>query len=153
MSIAASVSTVVALGYAAYQVRQARISASAGAAAMIFSNIRTRVNDVAAQNDPEGLYEATCDLLNELEISCAIYFDGQFGGNTGTIATKFIKDILASIEKHERLLACAARAVHKEDTFDCIRRFCGRHKQDWKPLKSPSVGHELPTLIDHTQSR
>jgi hypothetical protein len=101
LGVAANLATIAALLYAAYQVRQARITSSSTAAATIFSNIKRGIDEVASQTEEDGLYEATCGLLNEIEISCAIYLDGQFGGNTGKIATSFIKDILASIEKNE----------------------------------------------------
>jgi hypothetical protein len=151
LGVAANLATIAALLYAAYQVRQARITSSSTAAATIFSNIKRGIDEVASQTEEDGLYEATCGLLNEIEISCAIYLDGQFGGNTGKIATSFIKDILASIEKNERLLACSARAIHSRDTFDCIRRFCQKYKEDWKPLRPTSVESGRPIAIGHAQ--
>ncbi|RVL00184.1 hypothetical protein CN150_04075 [Sinorhizobium meliloti] len=134
--MAASVAAIVALPYAAYQVRQARINASATAAATIFSNIKLRIDEVARHDSDQGLYEATCGLLNEIEFSCSLYLDSQLGGHTGKIATEFIKDILAAIEKNDKLLGCAVRAIHKPHTFECIKQFCRKHKNDWKPLSA-----------------
>lgn len=134
LSFAANLAAIIGVPYAAYQIRQARINASAAAAAMIFSNIKQRIEELAIKDSEEGLYEATVALLNEIEFSCSLYLDSQFGGHTGKLATQFIKDILASIEKNSKLLECAARAIHKPHTFDCIRRFCGKHKTDWKAL-------------------
>jgi hypothetical protein len=151
LGIAADLATIAALAYAGYQVRRARITASSSAAVTVFSNIKREIDKVA-ETDEDGLYTATCGLLNEIEVSCAIYLDGQFGGNTGKIATRFMMDILASIENNDRLLACAARAIHSDDTFDCIRQFCTKHKHDWKALTAPSVERERPTLIDHAQN-
>lgn len=139
LSIASSVAAIVALPYAAYQVRRARINSSATAAAMIFANVTTRIDELATQEDERGLYEATVALLNEIELSCAFYLDGQFGGYSGKLARAFLEDILGSVERNERLLSCAQNAVHKPDTFECIRKFCSKHKKSWKGLQNPSA--------------
>lgn len=136
LSMVASVAAIVALPYAAYQVRQARMNASATAAATIFSNIKLRIDEVAAYDSEQGLYEATCGLLNEIEFACSLYLDSQLGGHTGKIATEFIKDILASVERNDKLLECTVRAIHKPHTFECIKQFCRKHKKDWKALNA-----------------
>ncbi|MGR9190093.1 hypothetical protein [Rhizobium leguminosarum] len=137
-SIAASLAAIVALPYAAYQVRRARINSSATAAAMIFTNVRSRIDELATQKDEDGLYESTVALLNEIELSCAFYLDGQFGGYSGKLARAFLQDILGSIERNERLLNYVQRAVHKPDTFECVRKFCSKHKKGWSGLKQTS---------------
>lgn len=105
---------------------------------MIFANVRTRIVELAAQEDERNLYEATVALLNEIELSCAFYLDGQFGGYSGKLARAFLQDILGSVERNERLLGYAQRAIHKPDTFECVRKFCSKHKRGWKGLQSPS---------------
>jgi len=104
---------------------------------MIFSNVRTSIENLAALEDDGDLYESTAALLNEIELSCAFYLDGQFGGYSGKLARAFLEDILGSIERNERLLAYAQQAIHKPDTFECIRRFCSKHKKNWKGLQGP----------------
>lgn len=134
LSIAANTATILALGYAVYQFRHARSSSSANVAATILTSINTRFEAVAKnQNSPEH-YSAVCDLLNELELACAVYFDGQMGGNTGKLSLSLIKDVLRLIEKHKSLLDCAEKAIEKTDTFENIKRFAAKYKKDWRAL-------------------
>ncbi|MBB6013483.1 hypothetical protein HNR59_002872 [Aquamicrobium lusatiense] len=135
----ASVATIGGLFYAGYQLRQARMAASATTSAHILSNIRSRIEDVSNQINERSLYAATCDLLNELELSCAIYFDGQFGGRTGKLSVSFIKDILRMLENNPKMLACVKRAIQEPDTFECLRKFARKYKKDWQGFVSPSV--------------
>lgn len=136
LSAAASIATILALIYAGYQFRQSGRAASATSSALILANIRARVDEVARQDTEAGRYDATCDLLNELELSCALYFDGQFGGMTGKNSISFIKSIMGSIERNDVLLSYAQKAVHDPDTFECIRKFAEKYKSDWKALNS-----------------
>lgn len=135
----ASLATIGGLFYAGYQVRQARMAASATFSIIILSNIKARIDDVAAQDNDKARYAATCDLLNELELSCAIYFDGQFGGKTGKLSVSFIKDILRSLENNSRILSCVQGAIQRPDTFEYLRKFAAKYKKDWRGLAAPTA--------------
>lgn len=117
-----------------YQFRHARNSASANVAATVLTGINTRFEAVASNQNSDNLYSSVCDLLNELELACAIYFDGQMGGRTGKLSLSLIKDVLRLIERHKQLLDCVEKAIEKADTFENIKCFAAKYKKDWRAL-------------------
>jgi hypothetical protein len=130
LSILASIAAIIALPYAAYQIKQARITASASAAVTIFATISERIMGPEIGHNRQEW----SNLLNDLELACALYFDNQFGGHTGKLAVVFIKDILAAIEMDQDRLEHASAAIHRTDTFECIQKFAAKYKKDWKAL-------------------
>ncbi|QCL92892.1 hypothetical protein [Agrobacterium tumefaciens] len=134
LSVAANIATLLALTYAGYQTKVARFAASASASSLIFSNLRNDIDRIAAQPDDTAHYWATCDFLNNLEFACAMYFDGQLSGKTGSLTMSLIKSMMGIVERNPKLQNAVARAVHDPTTFEFIRKFAGKHKKDWKPL-------------------
>ena len=134
LSVAANIATVLALIYAGYQTRTSRFASSASASSLIFANLRNDIDRIAAQTDDNAYYWATCDFLNNLEFACAMYFDGQLSGKTGSLTMSLIKSMMGIVERNTKLQDAVARAVHDPTTFEFIRQFAQKHKKDWRPL-------------------
>lgn len=136
LSIASSLATIAALLYAGYQTRQARISASAAASATIFSAIRSDIDRIAVQKDDTDYHSAVCDFLNNLELACALHFDKQYAGNSGQLTISLIKSLMGTVERIPKMLESVRKAIHEPTTFENIKNFAAKHKNDWKALKS-----------------
>jgi hypothetical protein len=134
ISIAASIATILTLPYAAYQVRLSKMSSSTAAAAIMFSQISAKLELLLSSNATSNQYQMTVDLLNEMELCCAVYLDGQLAGYSGKFARVFLKDVLEAVEHNEMLLGFVRKAIHTPHTFECIRIFCRRYKTDWEAL-------------------
>ncbi|MCJ7995898.1 hypothetical protein J5N58_08180 [Rhizobium cremeum] len=135
LSITSSAATIAALIYAAYQVRQARISASASASSTIFSMIRADVERISLQTEDKAYYFAVCDFLNNLEFACALYFDGQYAGKSGSLTISLIKSMMSMVDRIPRLRECVSKAIHEETTFENIKRFSSKYKKEWTPIQ------------------
>lgn len=141
LTLGAAVATIATLFYAGYQARRSRISSSAASAIAIFANIRRDFESLGdAKDDDKNLTSSLFDLLNNLELGCALYFDGIFAGRSGKLIVSFIKAILSLIENRPHLLEKVESALQEPETFEHIRKFCKEYKQDWKalPQKQPS---------------
>lgn len=104
------------------------LTASANAVAVVSASIREQLISIApiglkkGQDSPEWT-NAFRDILNEIELACALYLDGQFHGRTGELARGFIADLLKGMQNDPTLSAKLAEAIDKPDTFSNIRAF------------------------------
>jgi hypothetical protein len=110
----------------AQQMRNDRLSVSAGAIANMRASIMERVDlvDAARQAGSEPQWRhGFLELTNDLEMACAIYLDGQMSGRSGKLAKDMICDFLQMINDDEDLKEELARAIHADDTYTNIRDF------------------------------
>lgn len=111
----------------AIQMRNDRLAVSAGAVADMRANMMQRIDRLAsphAEGDPGEAWEFECsELLNEIELACAIYLDGQMKGRTGRLAEHFLADIIGKTIRNSDIKAHMMDATHSADTFRNIREF------------------------------
>ncbi|NGO63989.1 hypothetical protein G6N76_09910 [Rhizobium daejeonense] len=117
------------------QIRDAKLTSSASAISAIYEKLVVLINELPVQNDePELWKHAFTNVLNQLELACAVCLDGQISGRTGRLGVKLISDILSTIEEDDVLRKYTESAVHSPETFINIRDFCRKHKSSWQGL-------------------
>jgi len=111
------------------QMRRDRLTTSAASVGSIRQSIMNRIERLSAppSGSPEVAdasweYEAS-ELLNELEMACAMYLDGQMWGRTGELARRMLIDILKHIAANPDLKDKFERASHAPSTFQNIKEF------------------------------
>ena len=74
------------------------------------------------------------DILNELELGCALYLDRQYSGHTGQMAVACLKDILKAVEDNRELADEMRNGVQHDETFACIKKFARKNMPRWAVL-------------------
>ena len=127
LSIAANLVTVSGVAVFIWQMREARIFASASSVAAICKNIVEQIRKLPQITDDPAtarLWDLEYrNLLNELELACAIILDGSSAGRTGKIVNSLVLDILTAIVRDEKLIRAYRSASHGADTFSNIKNF------------------------------
>ncbi|MBY5815442.1 hypothetical protein HFN60_07225 [Rhizobium leguminosarum] len=106
-----------------------RLAVSAGAIGGIRASMVQRVERLHQANlrgDVSLWEDESRELMNDLEMACAIYLDGQMSGRTGQLAKNVICDFLDMINKDDDLREEMEKAIHATDTFVNIRDFRAR---------------------------
>lgn len=99
------------------------LTASASAINSVYNNINARILSMGnslSDNERKAIF---LDLLNDLEMACALYLDGQFQGRTGHLSSSLIRDILETIGKDDELTKWMDAAIHADHTFINITDF------------------------------
>lgn len=106
------------------------LAASASAVYASYASMLASINSLPDLDDPDRDSQVN-DLFNELELACALWFDGQFKGRSGKLILTFLQDIFAMIEEDEGMKLVFERAIHSVDTFENIRDFAQKYKNEW----------------------
>lgn len=137
LSLLSSVVTIIGFPLAiigliavAQQMRNDRLSVSAGAVADMRSSILQRIESLsnagAKVKTKAGLDHWDIEfreLMNEVELACAIYLDGQMSGRSGELARQMLVDVLQIVERNPDLSTAFQNAIHTPHTFTNIRDF------------------------------
>lgn len=108
------------------QMKNDRLAASAGVLGELRASMMQRVDRLhhAGKTQDVALWtDEAQEFMNDIEMACAIYLDGQMSGRTGRLAKNMICDFLEIINKDEDLREEMAKAIHAPDTFANIRDF------------------------------
>ncbi|MBP1848489.1 hypothetical protein J2046_006785 [Rhizobium petrolearium] len=124
---------IVGLAAAAWQMRNERLAVSAGAIGAMRVSLLGRIERIE-QTKLDGNVPKWSDefkeLLNEIEMACAIYLDGQMSGRTGELAKCVVCDLLEMINEDPDLREELEQAIHAPDTFRNIRDFREKVKRN-----------------------
>ncbi|OCJ03845.1 hypothetical protein A6U87_17610 [Rhizobium sp. AC44/96] len=106
-----------------------RLAVSAGALGELRASMMQRVDRLHHANKTEDVVlwsDEVQELMNDIEMACAIYLDGQMSGRTGRLAKNMICDFLDMFNHDEDLREEMVKAIHAPDTFANIRDFRAR---------------------------
>jgi len=107
------------------------LAASAAAINTVYGIINSRVSALENCSDTDKREKIYKDLLNDIELACALYLDGQFRGRTGDLSYGLLKDILAIIESDAELRETMLASIHADNTFRNITEFLSLSKNVW----------------------
>ncbi|PZA09623.1 hypothetical protein DNX69_22940 [Rhodopseudomonas palustris] len=120
---------VVALWYAGRQLDLARKAGSATALIALAQSFRSGWYLVrTSKNDDERGYHFA-DLMNELEIACAVIRDEVFFDKSKDLLECYLLDVFDGIERDEQTLALLRPCLADATTFENIRVFLRNHRK------------------------
>lgn len=123
---------IFGLAAVARQMRNDRLAVSASSIGQMRLSLMDRIERIELaklEDNVPGWSNEFSEFLNDLEMACAIYLDGQMSGRTGSLAKNLICDLLDMINNDPDLAQELAAAVHATDTFTNIRDFRSRVKR------------------------
>ena len=126
--------SLVALVISWFAIIRANKGASASSIIAIneaFRNSWTRF--IAAPDDEQRAHEFA-ELLNCLELACAIHADGAFTGAPKEILTEYLEDIFRIIYGNDFARRKLDELAHSPTTFKYIKRFKARIDRKALPL-------------------
>jgi hypothetical protein len=81
------------------------------------------------------------EILNLIELSCAIYKEKILVGSARDIYENYVEDVLLIIEKNDERLRELERFIHKPNTFENIkfvrRSMRGKYRRGNAPKSGP----------------
>jgi len=70
------------------------------------------------------------ELLNLLEIACAIYLEGSISGNSRKLLVAYLNNVLSVLTRHQVVNLKALELLQTEKTFEFIKRFMKKRPVD-----------------------
>jgi len=134
----ANVATPIALLIGAVQLFYGRRASSGGALIALMESFRQAW--LQFSNAPhEGAKQHTfSDVMNLLNMSCAIFEDTLFIGRSGRLLEFYLFHVFGLIEHSDDAKKRIQRMIMTEKTFEHIVKFIERHRDEIKGFKLPS---------------
>jgi hypothetical protein len=148
IAFCASVATLVAaplgligLLVAIFQLRASRRGASATTVIALNESFRQAWLHYSQVSD-EGRQHAFADIMNLLEIACAIEEDKLLVAKGGKLLEDYLCHVLILIQQSEDARQRIERMFVTDRTFDHIINFLSRHRPEISEIKIPLAGAE-----------
>ena len=129
--------TVVALFVAGRQLFHGRRAASAGSVIALNESFRQAWLQFRNAGDEGTKYYTFADIMNLLEIACAIFEDKIFVGRGGRLLEDYLCDVFNLIEQSEDAKKRIESMIHGEKKFKHILVFLRCHQDQIKRLTLP----------------
>lgn len=131
---------LVGLGVAIWTLWAARRAASAAAVIPLNEAFRQAwLHFVKASDDDEKQY-AFADILNLLELACAIYQDKLLVAKGGKLLEDYVLHALKLIERNNSLRPTIEQLMVTPLTFKHIADFLQQHRSEFATLQFPPEG-------------
>lgn len=134
-SITANIIAIIGLPLALFglksvarQIQNDRLAVSASTVVSMRDRIDLRLEKLGQARSDADLHlweQQFAEFMNELEMICAIYLDGQMFGRSGELAKQYLKDLMKLIDTDEYLRAevISIKSADNASTFQNIEEF------------------------------
>ncbi|EJN04470.1 hypothetical protein [Phyllobacterium sp. YR531] len=136
-AIAACV-TIVGFFVIGYQIRLSRIASAHAALASQSVELRDcmeRLGDHQRNNDAVKWNDDVIHLVNLLELTCAVIYDGMAKGAAGEFLMDSVVDVTEIMERNPDVLEVIREATENAHVYAYLYRFVLRHKFELKNLR------------------
>jgi hypothetical protein len=116
---------VAAIGVACYTVYKTNRSSSVATYVSINEAFRQAWDRFFEAVDQRARYKELCNLMNLLEMSCAIHQEHSLVGISKGMLKTYLNDVLKLLIEDEYANSQIARMMHSSDTFEYIKEFIG----------------------------
>jgi hypothetical protein len=143
IALASLVVAFAALGISIYAIRRANATTSAATFVTLNEGFRQaweRCLRSAAGQGPQN--DGLAELLNLLEIACAVYLEGSVSGNSRKLIAEYLNSVLSLLTKDPALNAQVPPLLQTEETFIFIKKFL-RKKRSTLSVTIPPEWYEL----------
>ncbi len=121
---AASLSVaVVALVLSVYAILRANKTTSAATLVTLHEALRQAWSECFAARERGNFDYELGNLLNLLEIACAIYLEKSLTGNSRVLGSEFLSDTLKLLTNNEIISEKTVKLLQGQNTFIFIKRF------------------------------
>lgn len=146
VAVASLAIAVAALLVAIYAIARANKTTSAATLVSLNEAFRQAWERLLAtsQTDTSAVDAELADLLNLIEIACAIHLEGSVTGHSKRLLVEYLNNVLAVLTKATVFNDRALRLVQTQDTFEFIKRFLEEKRADLS-VTIPPKWYELQT--------
>jgi hypothetical protein len=132
--------TTIALAVAVQAIRRGSRHTSAATLVTINEAFRDGWQRFLTADESRQEYEFS-ELLNTIEISCAIYLEKSLTGNSRKILAEYLENIILLLEQNAKSRERIQKAIHSPSTFTFIAQFRRqRRKASQNPLVTGARG-------------
>lgn len=119
----------LALGVPVFSIHRSNLNSSVSSFLALNEGFRQAwvryIHSDAEQRDHEF-----AELMNLLEIACAVQLEGSLFGVSRELTAEYIKESLTLLDEHEDARVRYERAIHSPTTFKYIRMFRARMRRE-----------------------
>lgn len=125
IAVASLIVAVLALGISVYAIRRANATTSAATLVTLNEAFRQGWERYLQRDETvTGLADSElAELLNLLEIACAIYLEGSISGNSRKLLLDYLNNVLSVLSRHENVNLKALELLQTDRTFEFIKKF------------------------------
>lgn len=120
--------SVIALAVAVVAIRKADRNSSAATTVTLNEAFRQAWPRFLSANDEDRQYEFS-ELMNLLEIGCAIYLEGSISGISRELIEEYLGNTLSLLESNEDARSRIELMRHSPTTFRYVRQFLVRTRR------------------------
>jgi hypothetical protein len=132
-----------ALGISIYAIVRANATTSAATFVTLNEGFRQAWERCLQSREAQGAQnDGLAELLNLLEIACAIYLEGSVSGNSRKLIAEYLESVLSLLTKNPSLNAQVPHLLQTEETFIFIKKFL-RKKRSTLSVTIPPEWYEL----------
>ena len=134
---------IAAVFYAGRQLGLARKAGSAASLIALNEAFRQNWHLFISAGDEEGRRQYTfADLVNALEIACAVFRDGVFYGHSKGVLERYLVQVFTLIEANANARARLDNLLQSRETFENIREFLKSHKSERQITRAVILDHQ-----------
>jgi hypothetical protein len=127
---ASLVVAVAALGLAAYSVFRANKTTSAATLVALNEAFRQAwERSLRCSPTEPQLKNEIAELLNLLEIACAVYLEKSISGNSRSLLVEYLNNVFAILIKTPSFSSLVPKLMQTENTFIFIKKFLNRQRR------------------------
>jgi hypothetical protein len=123
--------SLIALAVALFAIRKGNKNSSAAILVTLNDSFRQAWQRFLAAEDETSRQHEFAELLNVMEIACAIYLEKSLAGVSRKLAEEYISHILTNVDAQERL----ASMINSPTTFEYIAGFRAKMRRLRDPHK------------------
>jgi hypothetical protein len=131
---------VLAVVYAAGQLKVARRAAAGASLIPLAESFRQAWLQFRQAADEPAKQHTFADIMNLLEVACAIFEDGLLIGGAGKLLEDYLCHVFAMLNRSPDAQQRIERMVHTAKTFEHIGKFLRSHREQIREDLSPG-GH------------
>jgi hypothetical protein len=133
---------LAALGIAVYAISRANATASAATLISLNEAFRQRWEQCLPKLQGQDASYEIAELLNLLEIACAIYLERSVTGNSRELLVEYLNALLSLVVREPAISDRVPQLLENRSTFAFIRKFL-RKKRSVISVTIPPAWYEL----------
>jgi hypothetical protein len=138
-TLIAFVATVVALVFTARQLLHGRKAASAATLVSLNESFRQAWLQFSNAAEEDARQYAFSDVMNLLEMACAIFGDKMFVGHSGKLIEDYLCHAFILIQDSPDARLRVETMILTPNTFDNIVRFLREHREKVRKIQLPGL--------------
>jgi len=142
IALASLAVAAVALLISVYAIIRANATASAATLVTLNEGFRQAWERCLRRQDDDATNYELAELLNLLEIACAIYLEKSLSGNSRKLIFEYLDSVLSLLIKNSSLNDRVPRLLQTDKTFIFIKRFL-KKKRSTLSVTIPPDWYEL----------